>query len=398
MNSLKFLNNSSTTKLHQLSSELLTRENVDTTWLSIYKNLENPDPVLKKANLDIEIYDEIKRDPQVFACKESRQAGVLSMNWTIEQGEAPLSTKKVIEHIFNNLPMQGIINEILNSRFYGYEVQEIIWEVSDSIIFPSRIQEKPHEWFSFDKDGNLLRRTKDFNNWIIAEQLKFLLTTSNATYKNPFGEALFSLCFWPVTFKKGGLKNWAIFTERYGMPHTIGKVPRSLEHQKRIELLRTLQKMVSDACAVFPDDASIQLLDCIKGENSTEAFERYALYHDRQISKAILGHSAAADSTPGQLGSGNDNLNIRTDLITQDALLVEQAANQLIMCICSINKSLGSIYPKFKLYKKKNIDKSIAERDLIIAKTQNIRFSKSYLKKTHGYSDEDIIVNENGFK
>lgn len=34
------------------------------------------------------------------------------------------------------------------------------------------------------------------------------------------------MCFWPVAFKKGGMKFWLRFAEKFGSPWVIGKHPR----------------------------------------------------------------------------------------------------------------------------------------------------------------------------
>ena len=70
-----------------------------------------------------------------------------------------------------------------------------------------------------------------------------------------------SRCFWPVAFKKGGFKFWAVFTEKFGMPWLIGKVPRGTGDTDRAQLLDHLVKMVQDAVAVINDDESIAALE-----------------------------------------------------------------------------------------------------------------------------------------
>jgi hypothetical protein len=35
------------------------------------------------------------------------------------------------------------------------------------------------------------------------------------------------MCYWPLVFKKGGLKFWLAFTEKFGSAFSVGKLPRS---------------------------------------------------------------------------------------------------------------------------------------------------------------------------
>lgn len=378
-----------------MAEELVTRTNAGDLWSAFYNRIENPDPILRKANLNITVFDELKRDPQVASCTEGRQSGVLKMVWRIDQGNAKQDAVDTLTDMFSTLPIHDITREILNARFFGYEVQEIVWAIDNDFIYPAKIQEKPHEWFSFDKDNVLLRRNGMSDaDWIKCENLKFLLTTSKATYKNPFGESLYGMCFWPVTFKKGGIKNWAIFLEKFGMPHALGKLPRGAEHAKRMELLRALHQMVRDACAVFPDDSSIELIESTAKGATSDLYERHTTYHDGEISKIMLGHNAAVDSTPGRLGNETTGLTVREDLVDSDKNLVEQTMNTLIRWICAVNTSLGPIPPKFVLHEKEKVDKTLAERDKVVSGLGNVTFTEKYLKRTHGYQDGDIIVNE----
>lgn len=378
-----------------LSTELVTRTSAGDLWSAFYNRIENPDPILRKANLNITVFDELKRDPQVASCTEGRQSGVLKMVWRIDQGDAKPDTADIITDMFSTLRLQDIMREILNARFYGYEVQEVVWAIDNDFIYPARIQEKPHEWFSFDNDNKLLRRNGNSElDWKICEKLKFLLTTSKASYKNPFGESLYGMCFWPVTFKKGGIKNWAIFLEKFGMPHALGKLPRGAEHAKRQELLGALHRMVRDACAVFPDDSSIELIESTAKGATSDLYERHTVYHDGEISKILLGHNAAVDSTPGRLGNETTGLTVREDLVDSDVLLVQETMNELIRWICAVNTSLGPVPPKFVLAEKEKVDKTVAERDKTVTECGNVKFTKKYYQKAHGYEDDDIIVDE----
>ena len=377
-----------------LYKEFSTRKKVGDLWLSFFGTIENPDPVLRRTGQAVAAFDEIRRDPQVSTCITVRRAGVQKQSWRIDQNDASEKATSIITDIFKRFKMHQMTSQITNAVFYGYEVQEIIWGVVDGFIIPIHIEEKPHEWFSFDKDNNLLRREGEYNNWVKSEPYKFLLTRNNATYKNPYGEGLLSMCFWPVTFKKAGIKFWATFLEKFGMPHGLGKLPRSASHDDHTTLLNSLNRMVRDACAVFPDDSSIEMIESISKGASSDLYERYAKYHDSEISKVILGHSAATDTTPGQLGRDGNSLTIRKALIDNDCALITETNNELIKLIHKLNPSLGSKRPSFVMYGKKNVDKSVAERDDIVSRNGKVFFTKKYYQRVHGYSEDDIIVDK----
>ena len=225
-----------------LAEEIETRERVGELWAQFFNTIENPDPVLRKTGNIITIFDEVKRDPQVSSCMTGRRSGVQKLNWRIEQNDASTKAVDAIETIFKTFKMHSVIREIMDALFYGYQVQELVWGVVDGYTIPVKIEQKPAEWFGFDYNNQLMRKNNAFDDYVPAEYHKFLLSRNNATYKNPYGEGLLSMCFWPVTFKKGGVKFWAVFLEKFGMPqqrsiiwttcpdcarHLFARVPRS---------------------------------------------------------------------------------------------------------------------------------------------------------------------------
>lgn len=375
-----------------LQTEIATRDRVGQWWTEFFKTIENPDPVLRKTGYSIIVFDEIRRDAQVSSCITGRLAGVQKLKWKLEQNNASTRSVETITNILNSVKMHNFLRELLDAVFYGYSIQEIVWSPVDGFIKPVKIEQKPHEWFGFDSNNVLVRLERGFDNWIPAEKYKFLLSRNNASYKNPYGEGLLSMCFWPVTFKKGGIQFWAVFLEKFGMPHVYAKLPSSATSEQRSDLLMTLHRMIRDAVAVIPDNSTVDFMES-KITGSSDLYERHAKYHDGEISKIILGHSAAADSTPGRLGGDDVSMTVREDLVDSDALLICETVNELISWIHTLNPSLGKETPKFVLYQKEGVDKTLAERDQIIVNT-GVKFTKDYYKRAYGFSDSDVIIEE----
>jgi len=365
-------------------------------WGNLYSALPNPDPVLRKTGQSISILDEIRREVHVTSCAESREAAVTKKKWAVERLNAKPGTTETIEAAFKELPIRQIVREMCEAWGYGYQVSEIVWRRNGGLLLPERIYSLPREWFVFGKDGALrLRSSPGDMTGTPVEPYKFLLTQHRASYDNPYGEAKYSSCFWPVTFKKGGLKFWAIFVEKFGMPHVIGKLPRSVADTERDSLMDKLIQMVQNAVAVIPDDGSVEfLLSNVTG--SSDTYERFAAYHDAQISTAILGHSAGATSTPGKLGGEDLAVQVRADLIESDAGMVEETMNTLIRYIHELNPSLGDNRPQFLLYDPKDIDKPRAERDALLLGTNRVKFTKKYFVEKYDFAEDEIEVVEPG--
>lgn len=275
-------------KKNNLISEIATRARSIDYWAFGYY-LPNPDPILKRMGKDISVYRELLSDGQVRSGVRRRKAAIKGLEWRI----TTTNNEKVDEQIyqiFNRLPMNNLITEMLNAALYGYHISEVIWAKEGELFVPTEIIGKKPEWFMFD-DENLLRfRTKE--NWADGELLpddKFLLTTQEATQDNPYGLGDLSLCFWAATFKKGGFKYWLEFTEKYGSPWLIGKHPRQAHNTDKERLADALEGMISSAIAVIPEDSSVEIKDAAGKSASTDAFEKFLNFCKARSISPYLG-------------------------------------------------------------------------------------------------------------
>nr|BDD46385.1 hypothetical protein 3 [bacterium] len=356
--------------------------------------LPNPDVVLKKQGKDINIYRELSFDPHVFACIQSRKSGVVSQKWKLERENCSDNDYDFILDIFNNLDIAGILNGILEAPLYGYQPVEVMWEKDGQHIIPVNLVAKPAEWFGFNEDGELCYKKKGSPKGIEVPPMKFLLPRFNPTYLNPFGDSVLSRVFWSVVFKKGGLKFWSIFTEKYGMPFIVAKYNKGIDQNEIDSLADMLENMVQDAIAVIPNDSSVDIKSDAFKASSVGVYQKLIDHSDASISKAILGQTLTTEAgDSGSYALGNVHSDVRQDIILADKRICENTLNQLIHWTLLINK--GDVdCPKFNLYKEKGVDKDLAERDKIIAEIMEKdgrSFSDDYLVRTYNYQPEDIV-------
>lgn len=378
-----------------LSDEIATRKRA-LNFYSLANILPDPDIVLKKQGKDIKIYRELLCDPHVFACTQSRKAGVLSLDWEINRGLDKDENAETIEKLLKKLDISKLISDILDATQFGFQPLEIMWKKEKSgYILPEKIIAKPPEWFCFDDDNNLKFRTKENYYGEIVPEKKFLLAQNNPSYNNPYGERTLSRVFWSVTFKKGGLKFWVVFTEKYGMPHLIGKHPRGATQEETNTLADMLEEMVQDAIAVIPDDSSVEIQEANKS-SSAEIYEKLIDKMNAEISKAILGQTLTTEiGSTGSYAASNTHMQVRQDIIDSDKKLVESVVNQLIHWIYEINYSNEDI-PVFEMFAPEDVDLTLAQRDKILSET-GVKFTKEYFIKTYGLEDEDFDIKEDAY-
>lgn len=375
-----------------LTEEIATRKRA-LNFYSLANILPDPDIVLRKQGKDVRVYKELLCDPHVFACVQSRKAGVLSLEWEINRGLDKDEKAEAIENLLKQLDIHKLISDILDATQFGFQPLEIIWKRDKSgYILPEKIVAKPPEWFCFDDNNTLKFRTKENYYGEELPNKKFLLAQNNPSYNNPYGERTLSRVFWPVTFKKGGLKFWVIFTEKYGMPHLIGKHPRGATKEETNTLADMLEEMVQDAIAVIPDDSSVEIQEANKS-SSAAIYEQLIDKMNAEISKAILGQTLTTEiGSTGSYAASNTHFAIRQDIIDADKKLVESVINQLIRWIYEINFSTANI-PVFEMYAPEDVDLTLAQRDKILSDT-GVKFTKEYFIKNYGLEDEDFDIRE----
>ncbi|MBR6127963.1 DUF935 family protein, partial [bacterium] len=375
-----------------ITEEIATRKRA-LNFYSLANILPDPDIVLKKQGKDIRIYKELLCDPHVFACTQSRKAGVLSLDWEINRGLDKDQNAEDLENLLKKLDIQKLISDILDATQFGFQPLEIIWKKDKSgHIMPEKVVAKPPEWFCFDDDNNLKFRTKENYYGEVVPNKKFLLAQNNPTYNNPYGDRTLSRVFWNVTFKKGGLKFWVVFTEKYGMPHLIGKHPRGSTKEETNSLADMLEDMVQDAIAVIPDDSSIEIQEASKS-SSAEIYEKLIDKMNTEISKAILGQTLTTEiGTSGSYAAANTHMQVRQDIIDSDKKLVEGVINQLIQWIYEINFANADV-PVFEMFAPEDVDLTLAQRDKILSDT-GVKFTKEYFIKNYGLEEEDFDIRE----
>ncbi len=395
-----------------LTTEIATRQFATGSFAGFFNYLPDPDPILRKLGMDQKVYKDLLSDDQVGPLFNRRKNLIRSLDYYIEQNDAGDAEIKLCELALRTLEIGGskikdIISQSLNPVGFGYGVYEVNFALIERKWLPTSLWEKPREWFHFDTDNRLRFRTiGNYEGQIILGKdadpkiaLKFILLQNDPSYENPYGDKALSRCFWPVTFKRGGMKFFSTFIEKYGMPFIYGKLPRGAKPSDHNDLLSKLMNMVQDAVATGPDDSSLQLIE-IKGTTSGDLYEKYLTRCDNSITKAILGNALSTDiqKSGARASSETGAVTIEGDIAQTDRDFPTSLFNELFRRIIDINIGSGK-YPTLAFIDIEDSKKDFAERDRIIsdafaAAGQQIKRSKSYLINRYGYDAKEFDIVE----
>lgn len=356
--------------------------------------LLNPDRVLEKLGItQTEAYKDLLTDTHLSGVRESRSAAVKEMSFGIEAGKAAARPTKIVRKIFDNFDMDGFLDAVLLANDYGMSPIEVVWAEMDGWIVPVSLVGKPARWFQFD-DMNRLRYISNSNmtDGELIPPYKILLPRNNATYDNPYGDALLSKVYWPITWKRNGYKWWQIFIEKYAMPWVTVKTPPNLSETDADKLLDDISDMVQDGIMLFPDDNSVEFKEP-SGGRSSEIYEGMAKFFNAEISKTYLGETLTTEiGDVGSYAAANTQQGTKDERRDADKLMVERTANQLIDWIWEINNG-GGEKPYFKLYLPKSINKEQAERDKLLTEI-GVKFEPTYIQKTYDMDESDFTMGE----
>lgn len=354
--------------------------------------LPNPDVILQKNNETLETYKNFLYDAHVSSCVQSRKAGVLSLNWEINRGGTKSTESEFIEEIFNSLNLRQIISEMLDAPLFGFKPIEIYWSEAEGKIVPKELKGKPSWWFEFDSNSMLRFKDRNKHNGVLLPNRKFLLLQHNATYDNPYGESILAKCYYPVIFKKGGMKLWSVFTQKYGMPFLHGKIGLGKGQEEAFELFNVLEKLQQDGIAVTEEEVNIDILESSK-TSSADVYKNLLHFCNAEISKAILSQTLTTEQgDTGSYAMSQTHLQVRKDVVDADKQLVEYWLNKLIEWIIEFNFESVSEMPRFVMYEEKDVDMSLAQRDQTLSSTGQVKFTKEYFKRNYGFKDDEIDI------
>lgn len=351
--------------------------------------LPNPDPILKKQGKDIRVYRDLRSDAHVGGCIRRRKAAVKGLELRVNRDKASARAARWATDTLARLNRDSLFNEILDSVLYGWQPLELTWGPAAGVLAPLDVVGKPPEWFMFDQEARL--RFKSRAQPLTGEELperKFLLARQEPSYANPYGFADLSMCFWPTVFKRGGLKFWVTFVEKYGVPWFVAKTPRGTPQHQNDELLDKMESMIQDAVAVIPDDASVSILGAEgKGVNS-DLFEQLLMFCRSEVSIALLGQNQSTEASSTH-ASATAGLEVAREIRDGDARMVEATLDQMLRWVVDVNEGTDAPAPKVELYEEEQVNKDQADRDESLTRS-GVRLTRRYWMRTYKLEEGDI--------
>ncbi len=392
-------------KKKPITDQIATVQN-DITQNYIGKILLNPDPILSgeaKAQ-GIKTFEDMLYEARVFSEMQKRKLAVIGKEWSIVPASDSPGDQKIadfIEEVFKNFSHDTSRQTLLSGIVTGFKPGEVMWDYSEGDIWIKEIKGVSPRRFVFDLQGKL--RLLTWNNMIEGEEIperKFIVFTNPSDNGSPYGDGIGRALYWPIWFKKNGVKFWAVFLDKFGQPTPWGKYPPGTNKEMQDKLLDSLKAMQTDQAIITPDNMAVELLEAARA-SSVDSYDKWEKFWNDAISFIILGQTATTEGTPGKLGSEEARSDVREDIIKADAdLLCECENNQLVKWVADYNfpgPADRKKYPKIWIRTEPEKDlKPLAERDRILIKEIGLPTPVSYLRDTYGIpepeKDDELII------
>jgi len=377
-----------------ITNEIATTEkdiDIFSGWLT---RLENPDPIVlaEAGGAGLKLYDDVDRDGHAGSVLETRYLAVAGCDREITPADDSARSVEIADFVDNALKHMNFtqsVFELMQALLYGFYVSEVIWTSKNGAWLPEKLISKHPRRFAFSTDRELRLLTP--SNMIDGEPVpdkKFILFTFGSS-DNPYGKGLGQKLWWPVWFKKHGIKYWMIFLEKFGMPTGVGKYPPGTSKEDQEKLLDAIDAIQNETGITVPDNMIIELLEATRQGKVT--YETLCEYMDKIISKAVLGQVASTEGTPGKLGNEDSQEEVRQDRKKADADLIAEVYNAtLIRWIVDYNFSGVTQYPNFWLRTDPESDlKALAERDEILVNKIGLKVGRQYFYDTYGIPEPE---------
>lgn len=373
-----------------LADEIASRQSVNFGFGGMMLSLPNPDPILKRLGKDIEIYREIMSDPVIKGATRRRRSAVVGLEYGLEQGKASEKAMALCERVLTQINLQALIRELHDASWFGYSPAEIYWKRTGNLWLPSKVVGKPPEWFGFNDNNELC--LKQHGSYEPVPPMKFITARNDPTFANPYGVADLASVYWLSVFRKGGLKFWLRFVDKYGQAFVVGKHPRATPHTEVEKILDSLEMLSQDGVAVIPDDGSVEILEASGKGATADMFERLLKYCRDEINIALLGQNQSTDASSTN-ASAQAGIEVTDDIRDADGVMIADTINELLGYVVALNIGENEPVPVWSMWEANDETERLTKL-ITSSKQAGAIVLKPYYTRHLGFADDEIFVPE----
>jgi phage gp29-like protein len=369
---------------------------------SIFKESDQGE-ILRQA----ELFEEMEeKDAHLGSVLQTRKLAVAGLPWEVVAASEEAEDRKIAGFVKEALEWvenwDDALLDIMDAAGKGFSVCEVMWEIAEKKVWCKALKWRHQKKFTFyDKDTVLeVPRLITDSEPVYGEELpsfKFVVHRYKARSGSTPRGGLLRPCAWMYLFKNYTVKDWVVFAERFAMPMRVGKYQPGASAEERRVLRNAVFNLGSDAAAVISDSTVVELLEQSTKTGSVQVFEKLGAFCDTSMSKAVLGHSASSESTPGRLGAEHEARDVRRDLLEADAkALAKTVTMQLVYPLVVYNFGPEKSLPRFRFHHEEGEDLEKTAKVYRALAEMGLPIGENHVREKFGVpapeKDEEVIT------
>ena len=268
-----------------------------------------------------EVFEEVERDPQIYRLYFKRRLAVVGKPLVISplKGDDSAQALQAAELCSEMITGRGglhnweeLLFDLTDAIGKAFSVQQLVWDLVDGRFVPTHgvrwpqrefVTGDPYALYSQDQDALRVITEKErsageplsdfpIGQWVVHKQKAWSQPLARA--------AMFRAVTWYWMFKRFGMKDWAIFLERVGIPPRMGKYHPGADDTERAALWDAVLGLGKDHACIFPDGSTIELLktEGLQGQGHHQQLVKHC---NDEISVCISGSTMS--TTQGDRGA-----------------------------------------------------------------------------------------------
>lgn len=238
---------------------------------------------------DLELYERLLRDDQVYPVFHQRRAAVIAREWKVDPGgDGPLDVLAA-DHLREQIARMSfdrISYRMLSGLMYGKGIGECMFAQEAGRVVMTGVKVRRARRFTFDTAGGLHLLRDGGATERMPERKFWVLTCGADDDDNPHGVGLGHWLYQPVWLKRNGLRFWALFLERFSGPTPTAEVPAGATDAERQKVLEMLDAFMMGGRIVYSRGISLNLQQAVR--DSGGDYLKFCDRMDAAIAKIVL--------------------------------------------------------------------------------------------------------------
>lgn len=364
---------------------MFQRMDVDTFFNNL-NNMWDPGELIQKIGGRHNLY-KLYKNEEIYAAVDKRIAALLDTRLVLE-GPSKDLVNRFSEQI---LPHERQLKQdFWWTVAYGYGVEQIIYneDMSGDIVGFQKedfwrfepMKDLTHAKLIFSANPALANKVMPYGKWV--------LTTNNGTYSNPFGDPMFERLIQPWIFRCTGWDLWMDFAKRFANGFMHGRI---VDEKKREAFRAALAKAGKSSILITDKNTEVNMIQASRDSSIYDMIDTKTV---KSIQKVILGETLSSDMQErGSSGASGVHNDVRLEKTRADISLIEKAINETIDQIATVWGIETEELPRAKLIYDPGLNQELATRDTTLH-GMGIRFSKQYYINNYGFKEEDFEIQE----